>query len=341
MCDLIRFRSIGPFSAILRLFYFAEMLIWVPSGASTKHFLVSKSSSGQYATFDTQQCFVLAPEGTQITDFLLPIRDFFSILRFFHFAEMAISVPSGTITEHCLVPKSSSGQGATFGTKQCSVIVPEGTQITDFLLPVRDFLEFCDFLYFAEMAIWVPFATSTRHCLVSKVSSAQDATFDTKQCLVLAAIGTQITDFLIPIKEFSAILRFIHFAEMAIWVPSGTITEHCLVPKSSSGQGASFGTKQCSVIVPEGTQITDFLLPVRDFLEFCDFFLFCGNGNLSTFRSEYKALLGAKIFVWSRRNFWHQAVPGNRCGRYSNCRFSTSNPKVLLTKMWKLGHFWI
>ena len=124
------------------------------------------------------------------------------------------------------------------------------------------------------MAISVPIAASTRHCLVPKVSSDQDATFGTKQCSVLAAIGTQITDFLLPVQDFSAFLRFFDFAEMAISVPSGTITEHCLVPKSSSGQGASFGTKQCSVIVPEGTQITDFLLPVRDFLEFCDFFYF-------------------------------------------------------------------
>ena len=153
------------------------------------------------------------------------------------------------------------------------------------------------------MAISVPIAASTRHCLVPKVSSDQDATFGTKQCSVLAAIGTQITDFLLPVQDFSAFLRFFDFAEMAISVPSGTITEHCLVPKSSSRQGATFGTKQCSVIVPEGTQITDFLLPIREFLEFCDFFLFCGNGNLSTFRSEYKALLGVKIFVWSMRNF--------------------------------------
>ena len=178
------------------------MAISTPSGASTKHFLVPKVSSDQGATFGTKKCFVLAPEGTQITNFLLPIRIFFAILRFFYFAEMAISAPSRTITEHCLVPKSSSSQGATFGTKQYSVIVPEGTQITDFLLPVREFLDFCDFFYFAEMAIWVP---------------------------------------------------------------SGTITEHCLVPKSSSGQCATFGTKQCSVIVPEGVQNAIFPLLVRDF----------------------------------------------------------------------------
>ena len=178
------------------------MAFWAPSGASTKHCLVSKVAHWPDEDFDTKQCFVLAPEGTQITNFLLPIRNFFAILRFFYFAEMAISAPSRTITEHCLVPKSSSSQGATFGTKQYSVIVPEGTQITDFLLPVREFLDFCDFFYFAEMAIWVP---------------------------------------------------------------SGTITEHCLVPKSSSGQCATFGTKQCSVIVPEGVQNSIFPHLVRDF----------------------------------------------------------------------------
>ena len=202
----VRFNSISKYRAIFCnfaiFFYFAEMPIWVPSGASTKHFLVSKSLSGQYATFDTQQCFVLAPEGTQITDFLLPIRDFFSILRFFHFAEMAISVPSGTITEHCLVPKSSSGQGATFGTKQCSVIVPEGTQITDFLLPVREFLEFCDFFYFAEMAIWVPSGTITEHCLVPKSSSGQCATFGTKQCSVIVPEGVQNSIFPHLVRDF-------------------------------------------------------------------------------------------------------------------------------------------
>ena len=42
------------------------------------------------------------------------------------------------------------------------------------------------------MAISVPIAASTRHCLVPKVSSDQDATFGTKQCLVLVAIGTEI-----------------------------------------------------------------------------------------------------------------------------------------------------
>ena len=120
---------------------------------------------------------------------------------------------------------------------------------------------------------------------------------------------------------FFAILRFFYFAEMAISAPSRTITEHCLVPKSSSSQGATFGTKQYSVIVPEGTQITDFLLPVREFLDFCDFFLFCGNGNLSTFRNDYRALLGAKSCALTRRRFWYQAVLGNRSGRYSNCHF--------------------
>ena len=91
--------------------------------------------------------------------------------------------------------------------------------------------------------------------------------------------------------------------------------------------------------VSNGTQITDFLLPVREFLEFCDSFLFCGNGNLSTFRNEYKALLVVKIFVWSIRNFWHQAVLCIRCGRYSNYRFSTSNPRFLLTKIEKMWVF--
>ena len=201
------------------------------------------------------------------------------------------------------------------------------------------FCNFAIFFYFAEMPIWVPSGASTKHFLVSKSSSGQYATFDTQQCFVLAPEGTQITYFLLPIRDFFAILRFFHFAEMAISVPSGTITEHCLVPKSSSGQGATFGTKQCSVIVPEGTQITDFLLPVRDFLEFCDFLSFCGNGNLSTFRNEYKALLGVKIFVWSIRNFWHQAVLCIRCGRYSNYRFSTSNPRFLLTKIEKMWVF--
>ena len=37
------------------------------------------------------------------------------------------------------MPKVSSVQGTTFGTKQCSVIVPGGTLIADFLLPVQDF----------------------------------------------------------------------------------------------------------------------------------------------------------------------------------------------------------
>ena len=145
--------------------------------------------------------------------------------------------------------------------------------------------------------------------------------------------------FLLPVQDFSAFLRFFDFAEMAISVPSGTIAEHCLVPKSSSRQGATFGTKQCSVIVPEGTQITDFLHPIREFLEFCDFFLFCGNGNLSTFRSEYKALLGVKIFVWSMRNFWHQAVLCTRSGRCPKCHFPTSSLKFLLTKMAKICFF--
>ena len=147
------------------------------------------------------------------------------------------------------------------------------------------------------MAISTPSGASTKHYLVPKVSSDQGATFGTKKCFVLAPEGTQITNFLLPVRYFFAILRFFYFADMVILAPSSTITDHCLVPKSLSGQGATFGTKQCSVIVPEGTQITDFLLPVRDFLEFCDFLSFCGNGNLSTFCNEYQALLGVKIFV--------------------------------------------
>ena len=44
-------------------------------------------------------------------------------------------------------------------------------------------------------------------------------------------------------------------------------------------------------------------------------------GDLSTFCNEFRALLGAKSCVLIRRNFWHQAVLGTRCKRYSNCRF--------------------
>ena len=69
------------------------------------------------------------------------------------------------------------------------------------------------------------------------------------------------------------------------------------------------------------------------------FFLFCGNGNLSTFRNDYRALLGTKIFVWSIRNFWHQAVLGNRSGRCPKCHFPTSSPRFLLTKMAKIWFF--
>ena len=63
------------------------------------------------------------------------------------------------------------------------------------------------------------------------------------------------------------------------------------------------------------------------FCNFAIFFLFCGNADLSTFRSEYKALFGVKIFVWSIRNFWHPAMLCTRSGRYSNYRFSTSNQR--------------
>ena len=38
-----------------------------------------------------------------------------------------ILVPSATSTKHYLVPKVSFDQGATFGTKQCLVLVAEGT----------------------------------------------------------------------------------------------------------------------------------------------------------------------------------------------------------------------
>ena len=40
---------------------------------------------------------------------------------------------------------------------------------------------------------------------------------------------------------------------MAFWTPSGTITEHCLVPKVASDE--TFGTKQCLVLVAIGTEI--------------------------------------------------------------------------------------
>ena len=119
----VRFNSISKYRAIFCnfaiFFYFAEMPIWVPSGASTKHFLVSKSSSGQYATFDTQQCFVLAPEGTQITDFLLPIRDFlqfcdFFILRKWRFRYLPVRLQSTAwcqnlrlVKEQLLAPSSA------------------------------------------------------------------------------------------------------------------------------------------------------------------------------------------------------------------------------------------
>ena len=65
------------------------------------------------------------------------------------------------------------------------------------------------------------------------------------------------------------------------------------------------------------------------------FFLFCGNANLSTFRSEYKALLGVKIFVWSMRNFWHQAVLCTRSGRCPKSHFPTSSQRFLLIKIVK------
>ena len=94
------------------------------------------------------------------------------------------------------------------------------------------------------------------------------------------------------------------------------------MPKVVPWTDETFGTKQCSVIVPGGTLITDFVLPVREILHFTSKI---ADGkykisNLSTFRNEYQALLGAKSFVWSRRNFWHQAVLGTRCGRNRFCQ---------------------
>ena len=193
------------------------------------------------------------------------LGQFSVILWFFDFAETAFWTPSGTITEHCLVPKSSSGQDATFGTKQCSVIVPEGTQIAISAKEKKSQKSRNSPTGSRKSVIWVPSGTITEYCLVPKSSSGQGASFGTKQCSVIVPEGTQITDFLLPVRDFLEFCDFFYFAEMAIWVPSAANTKHCLVPKSSSGQDATFGTKQCLVFVAEGTQIVDFLLPIPKF----------------------------------------------------------------------------
>ena len=57
---------------------------------------------------------------------------------------------------------------------------------------------------------------------------------------------------------------------------------------------------------------------------------------MSTFRNEYQALRGAKSSVLIRRNFWHPAVPGNRCGRYRFRQNSKIAKNLLLLAM---SHF--
>ena len=44
-------------------------------------------------------------------------------------------------------------------------------------------------------------------------------------------------------------------------------------------------------------------------------------GNLSTFRHDYRVLLGAKSCALTRRRFWYQTMLCNRSGRCRNCHF--------------------
>ena len=88
------------------------------------------------------------------------------------------------------MPKVAPCLDEDFGTKQCSVIVPEGTEIAISAKSKNRKNAEKSWTGSRKSVICVPIATSTEHCLVPKVAS--DETFGPKQCLVLVAIGTEI-----------------------------------------------------------------------------------------------------------------------------------------------------
>ena len=106
-----------------------------------------------------------------------------------------------------------------------------------------------------KSVIWVPSGTITEHCLVPKVAPCLDEDFGTKQCSVIVPEGTEIAISAKSKNRKNAEKSWTGSRKSVICVPIATSTEHCLVPKVAPWPDEDFGTKQCSVIVPEGTEI--------------------------------------------------------------------------------------